>query len=237
MRIRHRDRAREPHGLAPAAGASALLVAVTLVLSLAGGAAAGGAASAGAKHAWTGPPWMDPAKTKPEDRAKLLLESMTLAEKIGQMDQILGTVATADKQSVLVTYNTGSILMGGSDNPSPNTGAGWADYYNNLQGYAMANTRLHIPIIFGIDAMHGDSHPANAIMFPHNNAAGATWDPAIAETEGATTSAQMLPTGPDWTFAPVLDLARDQRWGRYYESYGEVPTLVAAMGGAYIRGV
>jgi len=226
-----------PHGLALAGGASALLAIATLVLSLVGGAAASGTTSSGAKADWAGPPWMNPATTKPEDRAKLLLDSMTLAEKIGQMDQILGPTATADKQSVLVTYNTGSILMGGSDNPSPNTGAGWADYYNNLQGYAIANTRLHVPIIFGIDAMHGDSHPANAIMFPHNNAAGATWDPSIAENEGATTSEQMLPTGPHWTFAPVLDLARDQRWGRYYESYGEVPTLVAAMGEAYIRGV
>jgi beta-glucosidase len=236
MRIRHTDRQRTSLGGAPLTGAAALVAVVVLLLSLSGGAAARGTApSVSGRHS-AGPPWMNTA-LKPDKRAKLLLDAMTLDEKIGQMDQILGTVATADKQSVLVTYNTGSILMGGSDNPSPNTGAGWADYYNNLQSYAIANTRLHIPILFGIDAMHGDSHPANAIMFPHNNGAGATWDPAIAETEGATTAAQMLPTGPDWTFAPVLDLARDQRWGRYYESYGEVPTLVAQMGASYIRGV
>jgi beta-glucosidase len=237
MRTRHSRRARRPRRLALLSGAAGLVLVFALVPSLVSGAAAGGTGVKAAAGAWTGPAWMNPAVTKPGVRAKLLLDSMTLAEKIGQMDQILGTTATANMQSVLVTYNTGSILMGGSDNPSPNTGAGWANYYNNLQGYAIANTRLHVPIIFGIDAMHGDSHPANAIMFPHNNGAGATWDPSIAQTEGATTSSQMLPTGPDWTFAPVLDLARDQRWGRYYESFGEVPTLVAAMGEAYVRGV
>src|SRR6266536_26033 len=169
-------------------------------------------------------------------RVKDLMKRMTLAEKVGQMDQIVvGKLKAASApangdcnggnndplqpvclQNVLVTNLTGSILAGGTDNPKDNTGKGWAEQYNTIQHFAIDNSRLHIPIIFGMDA---------------------TWDPEMAEAAGAATRQQLLATGGNWDFAPVQDLARDNRWGRYYETWSEAPALSAALGGANIRGL
>jgi beta-glucosidase len=186
-----------------------------------------------------------------------LFKRMTLAEKVGQMDQIVvgklkGPSAPANGdcnggnndplqpvclQNVLVTNLTGSILAGGTDNPRDNTGKGWAEQYNTIQKFAIDNSRLHIPIIFGVDAVHGFGHPFEATLFPQSIGMGATWDPAMAETAGAATRQQLLATGGNWDFAPVQDLARDTRWGRYYETWSEAPELSAALGGANIRGL
>ena len=190
-------------------------------------------------------------------RVNDLLGRMTLAEKVGQMDQIVvgklkGASAPANGdcnggnndplqpvclQNVLVTNLTGSILAGGTDNPKDNTGKGWADQYNTIQRFAIDNSRLHIPIIFGVDAVHGFGHPTEATLFPQSIGMGATWDPAMAEAAGAATRQQLLATGGNWDFAPVQDLARDNRWGRYYETWSEAPALSAALGGANIRGL
>ena len=115
---------------------------------------------------------------------------MTLEEKVGQMDQIVigklrDTTAPADGncnngggngdplqtsclQRVLIDYKTGSILSGGTDNPADNTGRGWAEQYNTIQHYAVEHSRLHIPIIYGVDAVHGFGHPFQAPLFPHS---------------------------------------------------------------------
>jgi beta-glucosidase len=190
-------------------------------------------------------------------RVSDLLRRMTLEEKVGQMDQIvIGKLkaptppANGDcnggnndplqpvcLQNVLITNHTGSILAGGTDNPKDNTGKGWAEQYNAIQRYAIEHSRLHIPIIFGVDAVHGFGHPYQATLFPQSIGMGATWDPAMAQAAGAATREQLLATGGNWDFAPVQDLARDQRWGRYYETWAEQPALAAAIGAANVRGL
>jgi beta-glucosidase len=138
---------------------------------------------------------------------------------------------------VLIDYHTGSILSGGTDNPADNTGKGWAEQYNTIQRYAIENSRLHIPIIYGVDAVHGFGHPFEATLLPHSIGLGATWDTELAEAAGAATRQQLLATGGNWNFAPVQDLARDNRWGRYYETWAEQPLLASALGAANIRGM
>jgi beta-glucosidase len=190
-------------------------------------------------------------------RVRDLLRRMTLQEKIGQMDQIVvgklrGPTAPANSdcnggnndqlqpvclQKVLITDKTGSILSGGTDNPPDNTGKGWADLYNTIQHYAIDNSRLQIPIIYGVDAVHGFGHPTDATLFPQSIGMGATWDTMLARQAGAATRRQLCGTGTVWDFAPVQDPARDNRWGRYYETWGEEPALSGAMGAANITGM
>jgi beta-glucosidase len=192
-------------------------------------------------------------------RVNDLLHRMTLEEKVGQMDQIVigelrdtnppangdcsnaggnnDPLQPACLQRVLIDYHTGSILSGGTDNPALNTGRGWAEQYNTIQHYAIEHSRLHIPVIYGVDAVHGFGHPFEATLFPQSIGMGATWDTALAEAAGAATRAQLLATGGNWNFAPVQDLARDNRWGRYYETWAEAPALAAAIGAANIRGM
>ncbi len=194
-----------------------------------------------------------------EHRVNDLLHRMTLSEKVGQMDQIVigklrdstapangdcnnaggnnDPLQTSCLQRVLVDYQTGSILSGGTDNPADNTGKGWADQYNTIQHYAVEHSRLHIPVIYGVDAVHGFGHPFEATLFPQSIGMGATWDTSLAEAAGAATRQQLLATGGNWNFAPVQDLARDNRWGRYYETWAEQPQLAGAIGRANIRGL
>jgi beta-glucosidase len=190
-------------------------------------------------------------------RVSDLLHRMTLAEKIGQMDQIVNEklrgpssppdgncnggnddpLQSSCLHKVLVDDHTGSILAGATDNPPSNTGAAWARQYNRIQHYAIDHSRLHLPIIFGADAVHGFGHPYKATLFPQSIGMGATWDTALAREAGTATRKQLLATGVNWGFAPVQDLARDNRWGRYYETWGEEPELAAAMGAANVRGL
>jgi len=204
------------------------------------------------------PVYLNPHASIPA-RVNDLLHRMTLAEKVGQMDQIVigklrdttspangdcnnaggnnDPLQTTCLQRVLVDYQTGSILSGGTDNPANNTGRGWAEQYNTIQHYAVDHSRLHIPVIYGVDAVHGFGHPYQATLFPQSIGMGATWDTDLAEAAGAATKQQLLATGGNWDFAPVQDLARDNRWGRYYETWAEEPALAAALGGANIRGL
>src|SRR5499427_2037357 len=198
-----------------------------------------------------------------EDRVSDLLDRMTLSEKIGQMVQIEVTQVTDTsntctsqggfnlpnpvcEQKIFVDNNVGSILAGGTDipvdttghgPPSGNTGLDWANEYNTMQSFAMQHSRLHIPVIFGVDAVHGWGHPWQAPLFPQSIGIGATWDPSAAETGGAVTGRALAATGWNWDFAPVQDLARDNRWGRYYETWAEEPVLAAALGGANVTGL
>ena len=96
---------------------------------------------------------------------------------------------------------------------------------------------MHIPVIYGVDAVHGFGHPFEAPLFPHSIGMGATWDPELAEAAGAVTRRALLATGGNWNFAPVQDIARDNRWGRYYETWAEQPALAAALGAANVRGI
>jgi beta-glucosidase len=232
-----------------------LAVCVVMTLALVGvvlGVTAASAPGAGQ------PLYLD-AHASIESRVNDLLHRMTLEEKVGQMDQIVigklrdttppangdcnnaggnnDPLQTTCLQRVLIDYHTGSILSGGTDNPVDNTGRGWAEQYNTIQRYAIENSRLHIPIIYGVDAVHGFGHPFEATLFPQSIGMGATWDTELAEAAGAATRQQLLATGGNWNFAPVQDLARDNRWGRYYETWAEAPALAAAIGAANIRGM
>ena len=194
-----------------------------------------------------------------DSRVNDLLGRMTLEEKVGQMDQIVigklrdttspangdcnnaggnnDPLQTTCLQRTLIDYKTGSILSGGTDNPIDNTGHGWAEQYNTIQHYAVEHSRLHIPVIYGVDAVHGFGHPYQATLFPQSIGMGATWDTDLSQAAGAATREQLLATGGNWNFAPVQDLARDNRWGRYYETWAEQPQLAAALGAANIRGI
>src|SRR4030088_1707505 len=148
-------------------------------------------------------------------------------------------------QKFFVDQHVGSVLAGGTDNPVDTTGKGgigntgfdWANEYNIIQSYAIQNTRLRIPVIFGVDAVHGFGHPFQAPLFPQSIGMGATWDPAAAQAGGGVTGAALAATGWGRGFSPVQDLPRDNRWGRYYETWSEQPVLAAALGGANVKGL
>ncbi|CAN1271776.1 Beta-glucosidase BoGH3B [Linum perenne] len=155
-----------------------------------------------------------------------LLGRMTLPEKIGQMVQIDRSVASAD---VVKDYFIGSILSGGGSVPenraSPET---WMKMVNEFQKGALS-TRLGIPMIYGIDAVHGQNNVYNATIFPHNVGLGATREPELVKRIGAATALEIRATGIHYTFAPCVAVCRDPRWGRCYESYSEDPEIVKSM--------
>ncbi|MBM0259327.1 glycoside hydrolase family 3 protein [Micromonospora sp. 4G55] len=150
---------------------------------------------------------------------------MTLDEKIGQMTQAERGSATPTD---VTTYRLGSILSGGGSAPSPNTATGWADMYDTYQRSALA-TPLAIPMIYGVDAVHGHNNVFGATIFPHNIGLGATRDPALVQRIGQAVAEEVSGTGVDWNFAPCLCVARNDRWGRTYESFGETPDIPSQM--------
>ncbi|WP_290057875.1 glycoside hydrolase family 3 protein [Amycolatopsis solani] len=155
-----------------------------------------------------------------------LMSRMTLDDKLGQMMQAerLGVASPVD----VTTGRLGSLLSGGSSQPTPNTPVSWADMYDGFQKAALA-TPLGIPLIYGVDAVHGHNGLYGATVFPHNIGLGATRDPRLVEKLGRATAEEVSGTGIDWDFAPCLCVARNDRWGRTYESFGEVPQLATEM--------
>jgi beta-glucosidase len=120
------------------------------------------------------------------------------------------------------------VLSGGGSVPDPNTPAAWADMVDTFQRAAL-QTRLGIPILYGVDSVHGHGNLLGATVFPHNIGLGATRDPRLVRKVGAITAEETRASGPQWTFAPCVCVARDDRWGRTYESFGEDPKLVESM--------
>jgi beta-glucosidase len=163
------------------------------------------------------------------------LSKMTLDEKIGQMTQANKNALTTP--SDITTYALGSLLSGGGEGPngSGGTATEWANMYDNFQGYAL-QTRLRIPLIYGVDAVHGHNNVYGAVIFPHHIGMGATRDAALVQQADQVTRDEVLGTGIDWVFAPCVCVPRDDRWGRTYEGYGEDPSLVSSMGAASING-
>ncbi|OWM73203.1 hypothetical protein CDL15_Pgr001317 [Punica granatum] len=152
-------------------------------------------------------------------RIKDLMSRMTLEEKIGQMTQIERENATAE---VLKKYYIGSVLSGGGSVPVKQASAPtWINMVNEFQKRALS-TRLGIPMIYGIDALHGHNNVYNATIFPHNVGLGATRDPELVKRIGAATALEVRATG-------IPYVCRDPRWGRCYESYSEDPKIVQAM--------
>jgi beta-glucosidase len=159
------------------------------------------------------------------DRVERLLAGMSLDEKIGQMTQPERQNVTHDD---ITRYRLGSLLSGGGSVPTPNTPGSWADMYDGFQRAALATPR-RIPLIYGVDAVHGHNNVVGATIFPHNIGLGATRDPELVRRVGAATAEEVSGTGVDWNFAPCLCVARNDRWGRTYESFGEVPELPSQM--------
>ncbi|MFI1831855.1 glycoside hydrolase family 3 N-terminal domain-containing protein [Streptomyces olivaceoviridis] len=170
-------------------------------------------------------PYQDPSAPVP-DRVSDLLARMTLDDKLGQMTQIEKDALVP--QSALAAYRIGSVLSGGDSTVSPNNAQTWADTYDSLQRTALT-TPLGIPVIYGIDAVHGHNAVRGATLFPHNIGLGATRDPALVQRIGRSVAEEVSGTGIDWDFAPCLCVARDDRWGRTYESYGETPELSSSL--------
>ncbi|HLJ39126.1 MAG TPA: glycoside hydrolase family 3 N-terminal domain-containing protein [Steroidobacteraceae bacterium] len=169
-----------------------------------------------------------------------LLERMSLEEKVGQMVQ--ADIASLRPED-LRTYKLGAVLAGGGAAPGGNvrtTPRAWLDlvdalYRAELEGGSRAHAP--IPILFGIDAVHGNAKIIGATIFPHNIGLGATHDVELIERIGEATAQEVAAVGIDWTFAPTVAVARDVRWGRSYESYSDDPQLVASYAAAMVRGL
>jgi beta-glucosidase len=169
-----------------------------------------------------------------DKRVEALLAQMTQDEKIGQMVQA-DSGALADKADVK-NYFLGSVLSGGSSDPADgNSPQSWLKMVTSFQDEAL-QTRLKIPILYGIDAVHGHNNIDGAVIFPHHVGMGATHDPKLVMRAEQVTAQEVAGTGIRWAFAPCVAVARDEHWGRTYESYGEDPALVSELGAAAVRG-
>ena len=166
-------------------------------------------------------------------RVNDLMGRMTLDEKIGQMIQ---TERANKKIDSLLQFSfIGSILSGGGSIPESNTPEGWVKMYNSFQKESMA-TRLKIPMIYGIDAVHGHNTLLGATVFPHNIGLGCTLDPELVRKCAELTAMEVRATGLNWTFSPCIAVPRDIRWGRTYEGFGETPEIQVMMAEAAVKG-
>jgi len=169
----------------------------------------------------------------PEQRAADLVARMTVDEKIGQMTQAdSGSLKPPDIETLFL----GSVLSGGDSEPPDVTARGWAAMVTAFQKRALT-TRLAIPIIYGIDAVHGHSNVKGAVVFPHNIGMGCTRNPKLIEDAARITALEMAATGIHWDFAPCITVPQDERWGRTYEGYGETAELAVLLGPAAVRGL
>ncbi len=167
-----------------------------------------------------------------ERRVEDLLGQMTLDEKIGQMTQAeRGSIKPGD----VSRFFLGSVLSGGGGLPESNKADAWQEDARKFQEEALS-TRLKIPILYGVDAVHGHAHVDGATIFPQEIGLGATRNEELIRQVGAITAEEMLATGIPWNFAPVVAVPQDIRWGRTYESFGEDTTLVSELTSAYIQG-
>jgi beta-glucosidase len=179
------------------------------------------------------PVYLDP--TQPIDtRVADLLSRMSLDEKIGQMVQ--ADLDCVTNHQDIATYGFGSMLSGGdSKPPGENTPENWFNTVNELQSWAL-KTRLKIPMIYGIDAVHGHNDVVGATLFPHHIGMGATRNPALMEKADHVTAEEVAGTGIRWAFAPCIAVVQDERWGRTYESFGQDTELVSELGAASVKG-
>ncbi|GAA2160979.1 MULTISPECIES: glycoside hydrolase family 3 protein [Glycomyces] len=162
-----------------------------------------------------------------------LLDRMTIEEKVGQMTQV-AVPAIEATPSDITELGIGSLLNGGAE-AMHDTPEAWAEMIDGFQSAATAS-RLKIPMVYGIDAVHGNGALPGAVIFPHNIGLGAAHDPDLAAQAAAITAAETRATGVHWTFAPCVCVARDSRWGRTYESFGEDPGLAVEYAGPVVQG-
>ncbi len=168
------------------------------------------------------------------DRVDDLLQHMTLAEKIGQMTLV---EKNSIRENDITNLHIGGLLSGGGGYPKAgNSPENWAEMVDGFQAYAL-DSRLSIPLLYGVDAVHGHSNMVGAVIFPHNIGLGAADDPQLMEEIGRATAVEMAATGIYWNYAPGVMVPQDIRWGRTYEGYGENPELVSVLGASYLRGL
>lgn len=178
----------------------------------------------------------DPALEK---RITDLMAGMTVEEKVGQLVQ--GDIASLTPDDVR-RYRLGSILAGGNSDPGGRYDASPAEWLALADAFYDAsmdssNGGKAIPVLFGIDAVHGQSNIIGATLFPHNIGLGATRNPELLRQIGGITALETRVTGMEWTFAPTVAVPQDDRWGRTYEGYSESPEVVASYAGAMVEGL
>lgn len=170
-----------------------------------------------------------------EEKVEKVLAKMTLSEKIGQMTQVeKEAISRAPKD--ITELGIGSILSGGGQAPKPNTTKNWVEMTDGFQKLAL-KSRLKIPMLYGVDAIHGHNNLKDAVIFPHFINLGATRNPTLVEAIGRATSIEVAASGARWNFAPSASVPQDLRWGRVFEAFGENSVLVSALDVAYIRGL
>jgi beta-glucosidase len=169
-----------------------------------------------------------------DPQVKELLGRMTLEEKIGQMTQ--PEQSALKDMADIENYFVGSLLSGGDSDPKEgNSLKAWTDLYDRLQEHTK-KTRLQIPILYGIDAVHGHNNVLGAVIFPHNIGLGCTRNPALVEKVHRITAQEVRATGIQWAFGPCVTVPQDVRWGRTYEGFSDDPALVKQLGEAAVRG-
>lgn len=176
--------------------------------------------------------YMDPSRDI-EERIDALMAQMTLEEKAAQMVQ---PEQNGISLAEITKYGVGSVLSGGGSAPGSGNGAkNWQTHINGIKQAAL-NSRLGIPVLYGVDAVHGHSNIYGATVYPHNIGLGAANDTELMERIGAAVAEEVRATGIHWTFAPTLANPQNELWGRTYEGFGEEALLVANLGAAFIRG-
>ncbi|WP_301751832.1 glycoside hydrolase family 3 protein [uncultured Erythrobacter sp.] len=180
-----------------------------------------------------------PTRAEHETRIAALMARMTIEEKVGQLVQADLCCVTPDD---FRTYKLGSLLVGGNSGPNGNDLSPAPDWLKAADDFYLASVDksdggVGIPMIWGIDAVHGHANIIGATIFPHNIGLGAMRDPALIERIGAITAKEIRVTGQEWTFAPTVAVPQDFRWGRAYEGYSSDPEIVASYVGAMVRGL
>ena len=162
-----------------------------------------------------------------------ILDQMTLTEKVGQMTQV--DMRLLDNPSDIKTYHIGSILSGGGAVPKINTPLNWLEMVNGFQKIAMED-RLAIPLIYGVDAVHGHNNVLGSTVFPHNLALGAANDADLVYRINKATATEVAASGIHWTFSPCITVPQDPRWGRFYEGFGQSTERVNGLTAAAVKG-
>ena len=188
------------------------------------------------------------AGSRTADDIDRLLSEMTVAEKAGQMTQLSVLVLIDGEETpdgpftlnddklrdIVVTHGVGSLFGVWH---GPLSIERWRGLVTRIQDLATKDTRLGIPVVFADDSVHGANYLIDGTILPHNINLGATWNPDLARLSGEVTAMETRAKATHWTFAPVADLAREPRWSRVFESFGEDPTLAAAMASAVVEGL
>ncbi|MFT4993839.1 MAG: beta-glucosidase [Paraglaciecola sp.] len=171
-----------------------------------------------------------------KQRVETLLSRMSLDQKIGQMTQSERLTSTPEE---VKKYHLGAVLSGGGSCPEDNHPGDWVRMNDAYWTASMTEDEDHlaIPTLYGIDAIHGHNNVRGATVFPHNIALGACNEPALLTRIAQITALEILATGLEWTFAPDLAIARNNQWGRTYESYSGDPSIVCAYSGKFVKGL